>query len=59
MNEKQFESVLALDSFGRYSHFISKVADWEQLWGIKNEEGWLVPVEINKEINNKLIRHPS
>ena len=44
MNEKQFESVLALDSFKRYSHFIGKIADWQQMWGVKSEEGWLVPV---------------
>jgi len=44
MNEKQYEAVLALDSFDRYDHFISKVADWQQLWGVKSEEGWLVPV---------------
>ncbi|MDP5190639.1 DUF2750 domain-containing protein [Rheinheimera baltica] len=44
MNEKQYEAVLALDSFDRYDHFISKVADWQQLWGVKSEKGWLVPV---------------
>ena len=44
MNEKQFEAVSALESFDRYDHFISKVADWEQLWGAKSDEGWLVPV---------------
>ncbi|MGF1779815.1 DUF2750 domain-containing protein [Vibrio nomapromontoriensis] len=44
MNEKQFEAVLELESFKRYDHFVSKVADWEQLWGVKNEDGWLVPV---------------
>ncbi len=43
MNEKQFDAVLALDSFDRYGHFVSKVADWEQLWGVKSDEGWLVP----------------
>lgn len=44
MNEKQFEAVLALDSFDRYGHFVSKVADWEQLWGVKSDEGWLTPI---------------
>ena len=44
MNEKQFEAVLALDTFERYNHFVNKVADWEQLWSVKNDEGWLVPV---------------
>ena len=44
MNEKQFESVQSLDSNARFQHFISKVADWEQLWTVKSDEGWLVPV---------------
>lgn len=44
MNDKQYEAVLALDSFKRYDHFVSKVADWQQLWGVKSDEGWLVPV---------------
>ena len=44
MNEKQFESVQSLDTEKRLQHFISKVADWEQLWTVKSKEGWLVPV---------------
>ena len=44
MNDKQFEAVLVLDSSKRFDHFISEVADWEQLWGVKSDEGWLVPV---------------
>jgi hypothetical protein len=44
MNGKQYDAVLALDSFKRYDHFISKVADWQQMWGVKNDEGWLVPL---------------
>ncbi len=44
MNPQQFDAVLELSSSDRCSHFIGKVADWEQLWGVKNSEGWLVPV---------------
>jgi len=44
MNDKQYEAVLSLDSSKRFDHFISKVADWEQLWAVKSSEGWLVPV---------------
>lgn len=43
MNDAQFNAVLTLDSLKRYDHFIGKVADWEQLWGVRSEEGWLVP----------------
>jgi len=44
INEKQFKAVLALDSLNRFKHFISKITDWHQLWGVKNDDGWLVPV---------------
>ncbi|MCW8880418.1 MAG: DUF2750 domain-containing protein [Kangiellaceae bacterium] len=44
LNPEQFESVLALSSADRYSHFVGKVADWQQLWGVKNGEGWLFPI---------------
>ncbi len=42
MNEKQFEAVLALSSFDRYVHFVGKAADWQQLWGARNDEGWFL-----------------
>jgi len=44
MNPQQFEAVLELSSSDRCSHFIGKIADWEQLWGVKNSNGWLVPI---------------
>lgn len=34
MNQQQFEAVLALSSNERSHHFITKVADWQQLWGV-------------------------
>lgn len=43
MNPQQYESVLALSGTDRATHFVGKSADWEQLWGVRNEEGWLVP----------------
>lgn len=44
MNQKQFEAMVALSNRERYEHFISKVVDWRQLWGVKNHNGWLVPI---------------
>lgn len=43
MNEQQLNAVLALNNEERYQHFVSKVADWEQLWGVRTNDGWLVP----------------
>ena len=44
MNQAQFDSVTALSGADRSSHFVAKVADWQQLWAAKNNEGWLVPI---------------
>lgn len=44
INEQQFNAVLALTNDARYQHFVSKVADWQQLWGVRTKNGWLIPV---------------
>jgi len=49
MNPQQFDSVLSLSSAERSSHFVGKIADWQQLWGVKNESGWLFP-KIENEL---------
>ena len=41
MNDEQFENVISLDGPSRYSHFVSKVTDWEELWSLKNDEGFV------------------
>ncbi|RFA26586.1 hypothetical protein CAI21_16615 [Alkalilimnicola ehrlichii] len=44
MSPQQYESVLTLSGADRSAHFVGKVVDWQQLWGVKNDEGWLVPI---------------
>jgi len=43
MNDAQLNAVLALPDEQRYQHFVAKVADWQELWGVRNDDGWLVP----------------
>ena len=43
MNEHQFKNVMALSSYDRYIHFITKVADWQQLWSIELNGDWALP----------------
>lgn len=33
-NEKEIQHVLALASSQKYTYFISKIADWEQVWSV-------------------------
>ena len=44
LNPEQYKAVVSLEGKQRALHFIGRIADWELLWGVQNEEGWLVPV---------------
>ena len=50
MHPKQFDSVIGFSSADRNAHFVSRVADWQQLWGVRNNDGWLVPVIEEKRL---------
>jgi len=38
---QQFTAVSKLAGTERYSHFVARVADWEGVWGLRNEAGWV------------------
>ena len=39
---EQFSAVSALAGPVRFKHFISRVTDWETVWGLRNKSGWVV-----------------
>ncbi|SEW25296.1 Protein of unknown function [Chryseobacterium wanjuense] len=39
MNSKEFENILKLEPLKRYQYFIKKIADFEELWTIIDEDG--------------------
>ena len=41
MHPKQFESIIALSGEERYEHFIARVSDWEEVWSLKNQQGFV------------------
>lgn len=41
VNDREFAAVSALDGPGRYEYFIHKVADWDEIWGLAAEDGWV------------------
>jgi len=43
LNPEQYKSVVSLDGEQRCAHFICRIADGEALWGVRNNDGWLVP----------------
>ena len=40
MHPKELETVFNLHQNKRYEYFIKKVADFEEVWGLKQEDGW-------------------
>lgn len=42
LNDREFESVIALPAPERYEHFMKRVADAEELWALRDDEGWLL-----------------
>lgn len=42
MNEKEFEMILKLDFEKRYCYFIKKVVDYEEVWLLSNDKGWVI-----------------
>ena len=42
LHPKEMETVLALSGQERYGYFVERVADREEVWGLQNEEGWVL-----------------
>jgi len=40
INDQQFRAVSALPAADRYSHFIRQVADWQEVWSLRDDGGW-------------------
>jgi len=47
INQQQIESVLSLPAAERYGHFVRRVADWEEVWGLKTGQGWVTVAGSN------------
>jgi hypothetical protein len=46
---QQFSSVIASSGSDRYKHFVNRVADWESVWGLRNDSGW---VSVGDDMDN-------
>jgi hypothetical protein len=45
---QELVAVSSLTPQDRYSYFIGKIADWEQVWGIRDDEGWACPLDSSE-----------
>ncbi len=42
ISEQEFESLLSLSGAKRYSYFVKRVVDWEEIWSLCNQDGWVL-----------------
>ncbi|HSK81544.1 MAG TPA: DUF2750 domain-containing protein [Thermoanaerobaculia bacterium] len=49
IGEDEARQILALPAEGRYRSFLMLFADWEEAWGLKDENGWIVRGDHEKE----------
>jgi len=40
MHSKEFDALLQLPAPDRYALFIRRVADWEEVWSLRSDDGW-------------------
>jgi hypothetical protein len=51
MDKKEIESVMKLDPLVRYSYFIKRVCDFEEVWVLHHKErGYAINITKNKEM---------
>jgi hypothetical protein len=40
MHSKEFDALLQMPAPDRYALFIRRVADWEEVWSLRTDDGW-------------------
>lgn len=50
INQKEFDDVFKLSAPERYGYFIEKVSEFEEIWGLRDEEGWFTSADNNGQI---------
>ncbi|MDR3003753.1 MAG: DUF2750 domain-containing protein [Acidovorax sp.] len=58
LHRQQFQAVSALASHQRYRHFIARVSDWQHVWGLKHEDGWVTASDNNGNLASPFWPHP-
>jgi hypothetical protein len=58
INAEQFEAVLKLPAKERYGHFVKRVADFEEAWGLYAPGGWATAGDEYETLHFPLWPHP-
>lgn len=58
IHDKEIENVLHLQPAERYSHFVTKIADWREVWSLKSDDGWCMMGDEKERICLPFWPHP-
>lgn len=45
LSDHEFEAVSRLGAEDRFAHFLKRVEDWEAVWGLRDEAGWVAATD--------------
>lgn len=45
LSDKELCAVIQLPDVRRYEYFVKRVADWEVLWSLKSDSGWVLAAD--------------
>jgi hypothetical protein len=46
ISDQELRAILELSAPKRYDHFVKQIVDGEEVWGLRNESGWLLLGDI-------------
>jgi hypothetical protein len=58
VNDKEFQTVMALPDGQRYSYFIKRVADQAAIWSVRSTDGWVLGADDNGNEYMPVWPHP-
>jgi len=58
INDREFQQVLMQPGAIRYKYFISRVADCNEVWSLRNQQGWIQAQDDNGRILFPVWPHP-
>lgn len=50
MGNNRINNIINLSAAGRYDYFIRKVSDFEEVWGLKDKDGWALMGNNEQEL---------
>jgi hypothetical protein len=54
----EFDAVLHLGADERFAHFLKRVADWETVWGLRDDAGWVAAADSHGNSSFPVWPHP-